>query len=46
LNWWVVVVLIVLVLAVPPYAFFVFKFAGAGWLAGVRAYIRHRGVNR
>jgi len=42
MDWWVVVLLIVLLLFVPLYAFFLCKFAGAGWTAGVRSYLRMR----
>lgn len=43
--WWIVALLVALLIlgAAPPYLYVVCKFAGAGWLAGMRAYINHRG---
>jgi hypothetical protein len=39
-DWWIVVVVAALVLMLLPYTFLIFKFAGAGWIAGIRGYIR------
>lgn len=36
--WWIVAAITALVLL--PYTFLIFKFAGAGWIAGIRGYIR------
>jgi hypothetical protein len=41
-DWWIVVVLVLVLFVGPPYAYFVCKFAGAGWFAGIGSYIRSR----
>jgi hypothetical protein len=42
-DWWVLILAMILaVLFFPPYAYVVFKFAGAGWMAGIFSYIKSR----
>jgi hypothetical protein len=41
--WYYIVGLVILLFVVsPPYAYFVCKFAGRGWVAGIQSYIRSR----
>ena len=39
MDWWVLVLAIGLLLS-PFYVFILSKFAGAGWMSGLRAYIK------
>lgn len=39
MDWWVAVAIGAAVVALP-YTYLVFKFAAAGWVAGIRGYLR------
>ena len=46
MEWWEILVIVFVLLALPPYVYIISKYAAAGWFSGVSLFVRRKKLQR